>query len=156
MKAVVVGWVLLVLAAGGCDRPAPGAEPATTAAPFALDLPPCGKSPSPDPGPPPEGAVIPPGTRITAVREQAPLVQLNGYVTSTPRDVRAWVETQSGLEVIASEDEGYEAELLVTDGTWRTFIKVRAVCSDGSMLAEVIAPADSDAVLSTPAGRPTP
>lgn len=156
MKVWMVSMVLLGVAASGCTESDPRDQAAAPATAFALDLPPCGKSPSPDPDPPPPGAVVPPGTRITAVREQAPLVQLNGYVTSTPREVRAWVEAHSGLDVVVSEDEGYESELLVTDGTWRTFIKARAVCSDGSLLAEVIAPEHSDAVLPTPAGRPAP
>ena len=156
MKVWMVGMALLGLVASGCTQPGPVAGPTAQPTAFALDLPPCGKSPSPDPDPPPPGAVVPPGARITAVREQAPLVQLNGYVTSTPRQVRAWVEAESGLDVVASEDEGYEAELLVTDGTWRTFVKARAVCEEGSLLAEVIAPEDSDAVLPTPAGRSTP
>lgn len=90
------------------------------------------------------------------MREQSPLSQLNGYVEMTPVAVRQWVEAESGREVVVSEDEGYESELLVTDGTWRTFIKARAVCAEGSLLAEVIAPEDSGAVLPTPAGSPSP
>lgn len=99
---------------------------------------------------------MPPTARLTAVRAQPPLTQLNGYVESTPVEIREWIEAQPDLEVVASEDEGYESELLVTDGTWRTFVKARAVCASGSLLAEVIAPEDSDAVLPTPAGSPAP
>lgn len=156
MRAAVVAAILLVLAAG-CNGPAPSGAPASVPpTAMALELPPCGKPPSPDPNPPPPGAVMPPESRITAVREQAPLVQLNGYVESTPREIRAWVEAQPDLEVVVAEDEGYESELLVTDGTWRTFIKARAVCEDASLLAEVIAPEDSDAAIPTPAGSPAP
>lgn len=129
---------------------------ASATAPADLGLPPCGKPPSEDPTVPPPGAVMPPTARLTAVRDQPPLVQLNGYVESTPVEVREWIEAQAGLTVVASEDEGYESELLVTDGTWRTFVKARAVCADGSLLAEVIAPEDSSAMLPTPAGTPVP
>ena len=126
-------------------------------APFTnLGLPPCGKPPSEDPTKPPPGAVMPPTARLTAVRDQLPLVQLNGYVESTPVAVREWIESQPDLTVVVSEDEGYESELLVTDGTWRTFVKARAVCAEGSLLAEVIAPEDSAAALPTPAGSPAP
>ena len=100
--------------------------------------------------------MLPPTARLTAVRAQQPLTQLNGYVEMTPVRVREWIEAQADLEVVVSEDEGYESELLVTDGTWRTFVKARAVCDDASLLAEVIAPEDSGAVLPTPAGSPPP
>lgn len=133
----------------------PAATPSAGAT-FDLGLPPCGKPPSEDPTPPPAGAVLPPTARLTAVRAQQPLTQLNGYVEMTPLQVREWIETQPHLEVVVSEDEGYESELLVTDGTNRTFVKARAVCADGSLLAEVIAPEDSGAVLPTPAGSPPP
>ena len=121
-----------------------------------LGLPPCGKPPSEDPTPPPPGSVMPPTARLTAVRAEPPLTQLNGYVESTPAEIREWIEAQPDLEVVMSVDNGDESELLVTDGTWRTFVKARAVCADGSLLAEVIAPEGSDAVLPTPAGSPAP
>lgn len=155
---VTFAVVAVALALAGCTDAGPGAAPAPSAAPptFALNLPPCGKPPSPDPDPPPPGAVVPPGTVITATREQPPLLQLNGYVASTPRAIRTWIEAQPDLEVVSSEDEGYESELLVSDGTWRTFVKARAICDEGSLLAEVIAPEDSGAVLPTPAGTAAP
>ena len=147
--------VLGALALVGCDNGGAPPPPAPTAS-FALDLPPCGKPPSPDPNLPPPGALLPPGSRITAVREDPPLVQLNGYVTMTPRQVRAEIEARPGLDIVLAEDEGYEAELLVSDGQWRTFVKAKAVCTEGSLLSEVIAPQDSEAVLPTPAGRYVP
>ena len=121
------------------------------------NMPACGKPPSPDPNPPPPGAIMPPTARITAVREQPPITQLNGYVEMTPPQVRAWVEKQSGLDIKQGEDEGYESELLASDGEYTTFIKAVAVCATASLLAEVIAPADASAALPTPAGgTPTP
>lgn len=117
-----------------------------------LGLPPCGKPPSPAPEMPPPGAVIPPKTRLTAVRDQPPLAQLNGYVESTPVQVREWVQAQDDLTVLQAEDEGFESELLVTRGEYTTFIKAQAVCAEGSLLAEVIAPADAAVQLPTPAG----
>ena len=119
-------------------------------------MPACGKPPSPDPAQPPPGAIMPPTARMTSVRDQPPLVQLNGYVEMTPPQVRAWVEKQSGLDIKQGEDEGYESELLASDGTYTTFIKAVAVCATASLLAEVIAPAEASGVLPTPAGSPTP
>lgn len=140
--------VLLVLCA--CTGPGPAA-PGTSPTAVAVELPACGKPPSPDPEPPPAGAVIPPGTRITATRNEQSVVQLNAYVTSSPRQVLGWIESQPELEITASHVTANEVELLVTDGTWRTFVRARGVCTDASLLAEVIAPQASDAVVPTPA-----
>lgn len=143
--------VLLVVFACACteQRPPAAAEAPPSAA--AADLPACGQPPSPHPEPPPAGAVIPPGTRITAIRNEDAVVQLNGYVTATPEQVRTWIESQPDLEITASDTSPNEIQLLVTDGTWRTFVRARGVCTDASLLAEVIAPQSSDAVLPTPA-----
>lgn len=149
-RYVWVAVALLASAALACAQPAvPSASPATSSE---NGLPPCGQPPSPDPDPPPPGALVPPGARITAVREQPPVVQLNGYVESTPRQVREWVEEQPGLTIVAASEEPDESQLLVTDGTWKTFVKARAICDGASLLAEVITAQDSDAVIPTPAG----
>ena len=142
---------VLILCAGACTDPGRSPDPGRPPAAGALDLPACGKPPSPDPDPPPAGAVIPPGTRVTATRNETSIVQLNAYVTSSPDEVRTWIEAQPDLEVTAVTRRPNEVQLLVTDGTWRTFVRARGVCTDASLLAEVIAPQDSDAVLPTPA-----
>ena len=118
-----------------------------------LALPRCGKPPSPAPEEPaPDGAVLPPTTVLTAVREQPPLTQLNGYAEMTPTQIRAWIEGESGLEVLAAAQELHATELLVSDGVYNTFVRARAICAGASTVAEVIAPTDSDAQLPTPAG----
>lgn len=154
-RAGLGATVLLLCLLPACSRPA-AAPAATPSAVAGLGLPPCGQPPSPDPDPPPPGAVLPPESRITAVREQRPVIQLNGYVESTPGEVRAWVESQTDLDVVAAVDRGDEVELLVTDSTWKTFISARAICDDASLLAEVIAAEDSGAVIPTPSGSPAP
>lgn len=151
--------VLVAAACGGAGgQPSSGSGSPTQAAviPTDLGLPRCGKPPSPAPDPPPDGAVLPPSTLLTAVRDQPPLTQFNGYVELTPVQVRTWIEEETDLEILVSEDEGYESELLVTDGVYNTFVKARAICATASLLAEVIAPADSGATLPTPAGQATP
>ena len=152
LKYVWVAVAVLACATVACAAPVPSASPARSE----RSLPPCGQPPSPDPDPPPPGAVVPPGARITAVREQPPVVQLNGYVESTPQQVRTWVEQRAGLEIVSVHEEPGEAQLLVTDGTWKTFVKARAICDGASLLAQVITGQDSDAVIPTPKGSPAP
>ena len=156
LGAVGAAVVLGLLVAGCVEPPSPQGPPAVSATDADDRLPPCGKPPSPDPDPPPPGAVLPPAARITAVREQPPVVQLNGYVQSTPAALRTWVEARPNLDIVSEHAEPGEVQLLVTDGTWKTFIKASAICEDASLLAEVIAPEDSGAVIPTPEGSPAP
>lgn len=155
-------WAVLLAAAlvacGGANPDASPTVAANGAGPPVTDLglPGCGKPPSPAPEAAPAGALLPPGTTVTAVRDQPPITQFNAYVEMTPVQVREWVESRPGLEVLSSEDEGLESELLVSDGEYNTFVKAAAVCADASLLAEVIAPAEADATLPTPAGGGTP
>ena len=139
---------------GGCGSGEPLAG--STAGPITvgadLGLPGCGKPPSPSADEAPPGSVLPPGTTVTAARSQPPISQFNGYVTMTPVQVREWIQAQDDLEVLVAEDEGFESELLVGNGKFRTFVKARAVCAEASLLAQVIAPADSAVQLPTPAG----
>ncbi|MPZ72541.1 MAG: hypothetical protein GEU74_04815 [Nitriliruptorales bacterium] len=150
LAATVAG---LVLAAGCASRPpaaAPSGPDAQSEA--AAALPACGKPPSPAPDAPPGGAVIPPRTRLTAVRENPPLAQLNGYIESTPAEVRQWVDSQEELTVEQAHATNHESQLLVSDGEHTVFIRLSAVCDNALLLAEVIAPSDEAAALPTPAG----
>lgn len=146
LLAVLLCWCVLP----ACERqPAP--EPlATSRTDSTVALPACGRPPSEHPTPPPPGAVMPPLSRLTAVREATPRTQLTGYVESTPAAVREWIEAQPDLEVLASANTPGQAEFLVTDGTWRTYLSVRAVCLEASLLSEVITAEDSGARLPTP------
>jgi hypothetical protein len=133
----VAGAVLLgALAVAGCG--VMGTEQA---------LPPCGRPPSPSAEQPPPGAVLPDTTRMTAVRTNPPLTQLNAYTERSPADVVDWIEAENNLEIVAASPPGREIELLVTDGVYNTWMSARAICDGASVLAEVIAPADSGAQL---------
>ena len=46
----------------------------------------------------------------------------------------------SDITVLLSENEVYEAELLVTNGKHRTFLKATATCAKGSQVLAVVAP----------------
>lgn len=156
LQRLYVLILLLCCALPACDGATPAGPVAASEAHGDVDLPPCGKPPSEDPTTPPPGAVLPPTARLTAVREEPPAIQLNGYVEATPAGVREWIEAQPDLDVVSTDDDGDEIQLLVTDGTWQTFVSIRAVCADGSSLAEVIAAQGAGAVLPTPAGSPGP
>lgn len=147
-RGIVAAFCAAALMGCGADEPV-GATAGDGGA-SDISLPACGKPPSEDPTPPPAGALTPPGSRLTAVRHSGEVTQLNGYVESDPTAVREWIETQPDLDVVATSQTPQVTELLVTDGTWRTFISVRAVCADGSLFAQVIARQDSDAVLPSP------
>ena len=134
-----------------CEAGTARQPPAPSDAGSDLGLPACGKPPSEDPTPPPPGAVMPPTARLTAVREESPRTQLTGYVESTPAAVGEWVASQPDLEVLASSTTSQRVELLVTDGTWRTYMTVRAVCLEASLLSEVIAAEGSGVPLPSPA-----
>ena len=140
----------LLVALTACATPPPQQPSAAVATDS--DLPRCGKPPSPAPYPAPPGALIPPDTVLTAVREEGSLTQLNAYAMQTPAEVRAWIESDPDLEVIAAEGDDALVELLVTDGEFDTFVSARAVCATASAVSQVVAPAAGDHVLPTPDG----
>lgn len=96
------------------------------------DLPPCDGPPPASGDAPPEGLFLPRGTVVTAVQEIDPVVSVEGWVPMTPSQVRRAFENASGYEVLNREDESYDAEVLVSDGTDRSFVEVLAVCDNAS------------------------
>lgn len=141
---------LLVAACGGdattgFDPNQPATGPLTALAE-------CDGPPEAEAFPPVEGATLHPDTTITSVTDQGPLVNVTGYIPITPVNVRLWYEAQDDLELIIIEDEIFEAELLVSDGTHRTYVKASAICQTGSTMLGVVAEElDADS-LPVPAG----
>lgn len=80
---------------------------------------------------------------MTALRPDPPLTQLNAYVEQSPQQVRDWVAAEDGLEIVEASPDGTQIELLVSDGRYNTWMSIRAICDGASVLAEVIADADS-------------
>lgn len=117
-------------------------------------LPPCGPAPAPADVEPPEGLVLPADAVVTGVTTRGPLSQVTGYVAMTPVQVRMYYEGRSDLEQLQIEDEVFEAEILVSDGSRRTFVKARAVCSQGSDVVAVVAAETDAAAVPAPAGSP--
>ena len=132
MRVIVVAgaFALSGLLATACGGAVGTAEP----------LPACGKPPSPSSESPPPGAVLPDTARMTALRAEPPLIQLNAYVEQSPQEVRAWIDAEQGLEILEASPDGHEIELLVSDGAHTTWMSARAICDGAAVLAEVIAP----------------
>jgi len=98
------------------------------------------------------GLELPAGAVLTAVKPGSPLTQASGYVPSTPILVKRFYTEDAGLTVYNSEDEVYESEVLVGDGSRRTYVKAQAVCQTGSSLIVFIGKEGSDGGVPTPQG----
>lgn len=99
-----------------------------------------------------EGIVLPEQARIGEVTEQGPLTQVTGYIPKTPPQVRMEFEQRDDLEVFTLEDEIFEAEALVSNGTHRTYLKVQAICQEGSQFVAVVAAEVEAEQVPTPQG----
>lgn len=111
--------------------------------------------PSPDPTAV-EGLVLPPAAIVSRVREDGALTSVEGYIPRTPVEVRAFYQEHPTLEVVQIEDEVFESESLVSDGTNRLFVKAQAVCERGSVFVAFVAPEAGGAEVPAPAGSPPP
>lgn len=106
--------------------------------------------------PRPEGAILPRSARVTRVRERGPTLRVGGYVPLRPVALRMHYESRANLEVLQIEDEIIEAEALLTDGEFRTYIKATAVCDSGSSFSAIVAPELAASQVPTPSGGPSP
>lgn len=173
LRRAAAGALLLVTSLlVSCSSPAasPGGEApsevAATPLPFLSDipadldpqlleplrgLPPCDVDPetveADDPG-----LVLPPSAAVTDRRADGPLVQLQGYMPYTPVQVRVFYATRDELEILQSEDEVRESEILASDGEHRLFVKAQAVCDHGSVFIAVLAPEVAATEVPTPQG----
>ena len=112
---------------------------------------PCPPSPSPA-ADAPEGLYLPAGAAVTTVEVTGPLTNVQGWLPLTPVEVRVHYQRLDAVDVISVEDEIIESEVLVSDGTYRLFVKAQAACERGSVFVAVRAQeAEADAV-PTPAG----
>jgi len=126
-----------VLCAGlGCGEPAPfdPTSPAPLAALAVCEEPPAGSGGEVD------GLVLPDASVVTSVEPGDPLTRVMAYVGATPISVRQELEGREDLEILISEDEVFESEMLVSEGEWRTYLKTTAICAEGSNILAVVAP----------------
>lgn len=152
------GFAIAVLLLAACASP-PSTTPGAVASPAtagtdaagnpieAGDVRPIGALTELDDCPPPPSAtdadvptalVLPAATIVTAVQEIDPVVSVEGYVPLTPSQFRRFYENVAGYELLQREDEGFDAEVLVTDGGTRVFLEVLAVCAQGSRFVAVL------------------
>ena len=161
MRQVLAGVAAVLLVAACGDASAPAAAPTAPADPFMTEafnaLPDCGPTPPAADDTDAPGLYLPDEAIVTQVKDNGPLTQVTGYVALTPIEMRVHYQERTDLDVIQVEDEGYEAEVLVSDGEHRLFVKAQALCSRGSNFVAVIAPEDDAAAVPTPAGAsPSP
>ena len=155
VRCAAVAVALLVLA--GCSDP----EPALTKQGDPLGaleaLADCQGMPAGD-AEAPEGLLLPEGAVIQKVSPQGPLVNVTAYVPLTPVQFEQTYR-EMDVEILIAENEIYESELLVSDGTHRNFLKAAALCKKGSSVLAVVAPEVDAEGLPVPqraAATPTP
>jgi hypothetical protein len=131
---------LLLLAGCGRDDPTqpetrttpPGQTPVATGGACQQYIP-------ADPVAAPDGLIKPPGEiTVGKVTRVAPQVRVEGFIAGQPAQVRNHFLRDGKLKVTFSEDEGFEAEALVSDGRYQNFWKVAKACDRGSVFAAII------------------
>lgn len=148
--AVVAATVLTA-----CSGGQPPADVADVTGPLEA-LPSCGPPPAAVADKLPTGLALPEDALLTGVTPRGPLTQVTAYLAMTPVQLRQYFEGRTDLQPIQIEDEIFEAEILVSDGTYRTFVKARALCSQGSDVVAIVAPETAAGELPAPAGSPAP
>lgn len=141
------GWLPVlgigaVLPACATAPPVPAPAPSATAAgPFGplVALPACETPPAAS-AQAVEGLVLPDGSVVLKVQKQDPLTTVTAFTPFTPAQFEATYAKNDDLTVLLTENEVYEAELLVSNGTHRNFLKATATCSLGSQVLAVVAP----------------
>lgn len=148
----VAVWLLTTACTGGgapqptdaAASPSPagptGIGPTTTDVGLYDDFPECDPLPDPGPSAPPGEMVVPDGMVVTEVTESGPLTTAAGLVAATPLELRDAFAARDDVELVYLEDEGYEAEILVDSGEWRTFVKATIRCRTGSVVGLILAP----------------
>lgn len=81
----------------------------------------------------PRGLVVPDGVRVIAEStrkrpDDDRITVVEGYVERVPSQLVKEFKAAKGIEIQFSEDEEFEAELLVSDGRYRAFWKVVRAC----------------------------
>jgi hypothetical protein len=124
----------VLLLAGGCGGAAEtGFDPNQPAVGPLTALGDCGPLPEPAADVAvPAGAVLPDGAVVTSATPQDPLVTLTAEVHATPVEIRVAFEARDDVELIVVEDEVWESEILLSDGTHRTYLRSSAICATGS------------------------
>jgi hypothetical protein len=159
-RRTTTGPALLVVAAlllGACAGASSGdAGPPATAALDMSSLPECAPQPSPPPLPDVPGLTLPDEATVFSVYEVGALTQAEGMVELSPLEVRAYYEQRDDLQLLVVEDERVEAEILVSDGTHRMFVKAQVACATASNFTATVGREEDSGAMPVPAGSPAP
>ena len=158
MRAGPVRWlgcgIVLLLAA--CSSAAPQGQPPPSGAADFSSLPVCAEQPPQPPVDQVDGLTLPDEATVFSVYDVGTLTQAEGMVDLTPVEVRAYYEGREDLQVLNIEDERVEAEILVTDGTHRMFVKAQIACATASNFTATVGTEAEAGAMPTPAGSPAP
>lgn len=110
----------------------------------------------------PRGLVRPPGVRVivasaTKRADDATITIVEGYVEELPGALVKRFGAAKGIEVLFTEDEEFEAEVMVSNSRYRAFWKVVRVCGGASRFTALYAAersADSLAGAAPPTKKP--
>lgn len=157
---VVRRFLAVVVAAYAVGACAEAGEPATAPtgpAGLAASLPALPECPSPPPGIDADvpGLQLPEGSVVISTTDQKPVVNVSAFVPMTPAQFEASYRGLSGVTVLLSENEVFEAELLISRGSYRNFLKATATCEQGSQVLAVVAPEVDAQGLPLPQGAAT-
>ena len=81
---------------------------------------------------PPAGLIAPDGIEVEAVSPLPPNQKVTGFLPMTPSAFIAEFDKNTKLGILFREDEGRDAEMMVTDGKHRSFWKLTLACPEGS------------------------
>ena len=156
MRLRLLSLVLAALVVAACaDSGVPAAQQTPDLAGPLQALPPC-EAPPEGTGEVVKGLIAPEGIIVTDVRVQKPLTNVTAYIEQTPVQFEAIYTKMPDITILSSENEIFEAEMLISDGKYRNYFKAAAACNQGSQLLIVIAPEIAAKDLPTPAGSPSP
>lgn len=160
MEAMRSGFVMrgsaAVVLLAACSGAPPQSPPATGGAFDMSSLPVCAEQPSPPPVPEVAGLTLPDEATVFSVYEVGSLTQAEGMVEMSPVEVRTYYEQRDDLQLLSVEDERVEAEILVSDGTHRIFVKAQVACATASNFTATVGAEAEAGAMPTPAGSPQP
>ena len=126
MRPLLIAMSALLLAGcGGDDEGKPPAAATSEAGPCELARPKKAIDP-------PQGLIAPDGIEVEAIDSLPPNQKVTGFLPLTPGGFVAAFERDKRLGILFKENEGKDAEMMVTDGRFRSFWKLTLACPEGS------------------------
>lgn len=152
LRPAVAGFLLAGLTACGTGPPAPSASappPDYSLLAVCEPFPPDVRTDQE----PIAGLVLPDGAVVTSVTTTGPLTEVDGFIALTPLEVRDHYGALENVDLLLLEDEGFEAETLISDGAYRMYLRARVVCATGSKFDATVGP-DAAEGPTVPSDRP--